>query len=64
MLEFFLFLFLLIPLSEEMVIGWTDVGIGCVAGVLICLGRIFISIGVSNGLAGPAQALMSTHALH
>ena len=62
--EFFLFIFLLFPLSSEMNVEWRDIAIGSVAGCLICLGRVFISIGVSVGLAGPAQALMSTHAIH
>ena len=30
----------------------------------MCLGRIFVTIGVAVGLAGPAEALMSTHALY
>ena len=34
------------------------------AGMLMCLGRIFVTIGVAVGLAGPAEALMSTHALY
>ena len=63
-LEFGLFLFLLYPLSHEMTIGWREIGIGAGAGILICLGRIFISVGVSTGLAAPAQALMSTNSLH
>ena len=32
--------------------------------MLMCLGRIFVTIGVAVGLAGPAEALMSTHALY
>ena len=34
------------------------------AGLLMCLGRVFVTIGVAVGLAGPAEALMSTHALY
>lgn len=34
------------------------------AGMLMCLGRVFVTIGVAVGLAGPAEALMSTHALY
>ena len=64
MCEYALYTFLLIPLSDEIDIGWKEIGIGAGAGVLMCLGRIFISIGVSTGLAAPAQALMSTLALH
>ena len=30
----------------------------------MCLGRVFVTIGVAFGLAGPAEALMSTHALY
>ena len=64
LVEFGLFLFLLIPLSDELVIGWKEVALGSIAGILICLGRICIAIAVSVGLAGPSQSLMSTHALH
>ena len=62
--EFALFCIFLYPLSQEMTIGWREIGIGSAAGTLICLGRIFISIGISTGLAAPAQALMSTNSLH
>lgn len=64
MLEFILLSFFLIPLRNKFDYNWTDLIIGSVAGILICSGRICISIGVSKGLAGPAQSLMSTHALH
>lgn len=30
----------------------------------MCLGRVSVTIGVAVGLAGPAEALMSTHALY
>ena len=65
-LEFALYMFFFIPLSQnaDFEIGFREILIGGVAGCLICLGRIFISIGVSVGLAAPAQSLMSTHALH
>ena len=64
LIEFFIMSFLLIPLSDKLDIGWKELAIGGIAGVLICTSRICISIGVSLGLAGPAQSLMSTHALH
>ena len=64
MIEFAIFCIVLYPLSQEMTIGWRELGIGAVAGCLICASRIFISIGISTGLAAPAQALMSTHAFH
>ena len=51
-------------MSEEITIRLQELLIGGVAGILISSGRILISIGVSLGLAGPAQSLMSTHALH
>ena len=56
----------LIPLSknDEFTITWNDLAIGMAAGMLMCLGRIFVTIGVAVGLAGPAEALMSTHALY
>ena len=62
--EFGLFCLFLIPLSQELTIGWREIGIGAAAGTLICLGRIFLAIAISNGLAAVVQALMSTHALH
>lgn len=37
---------------------------GSIAAFLIGNGRILIAIAVAEGIAGPAQALMSTHALH
>ena len=37
---------------------------GSIAAFLISNGRILIAIAVAEGIAGPAQALMSTHALH
>lgn len=49
---------------DDFTIGWRELGIGAAAGTLIGLGRLFIAIGVSIGLAAPAQSLMSTHSLH
>ena len=65
-LEFFILSMFLFPLSEnpDFTITWEDLGIGMAAGLLMCLGRIFVTIGVAIGLAGPAEALMSTHALY
>ena len=56
----------LFPLSnnDEFTITWADIAVGASAGMLMCLGRIFVTIGVAVGLAGPAEALMSTHALY
>lgn len=64
--EFFILTCFLIPLSNnsEFTITWTDLGIGTAAGLLMCLGRVSVTIGVAIGLAGPAEALMSTHALY
>ena len=64
--EFLILSFFLIPLSNnpDFTITWKDLGIGMAAGMLMCLGRIFVTIGVAVGLAGPAEALMSTHALY
>ena len=53
-IEYFICILFLFPLSHEVVIGWKEIGIGCVAGILICLARICIAIGVSQGLAGPS----------
>ena len=38
--------------------------VGTFAGILICAGRILIAIAVSEGIAAPAQSLMSTHAVY
>ena len=37
---------------------------GSVAGVLMGLAYVLIAEGIAKGIAGPVQALMSTHALH
>ena len=65
-IEFFVLTLFLIPLSNnaDFTITWEAVGYGTLAGLLMCLGRIFVTIGVAVGLAGPAEALMSTHALY
>ena len=65
-LEFFILTMFLFPLSSstDFTITWTDLGIGMAAGLLMCMGRVFVTIGVAIGLAGPAEALMSTHALY
>ena len=46
-----------------MTIEWKDLLIGGLAGTLIEASIVLISIGVVIGKAGPAQALMSTHAI-
>lgn len=63
--EFFLLSFFFIPLyfRDDYDFQWIDLAIGAAAGVLISSGRILISVSIAIGLAGPAQALMSTHAL-
>ena len=43
---------------------WTDLARGSLAAFFITVGRILIAEAISVGIAGPAQALMSTHALH
>ena len=58
--EFCLFL---IPLSKVMDITANDLMVGAAAEVLMESARVGIAYGVHIGLAGPAQALMSTHAL-
>ena len=64
-IEFFVLTLFLIPLSNtDFTITWTDLAIGAGAGLLMCMGRVFVTIGVAIGLAGPAEALMSTHALY
>ena len=56
LVEFFVYTLFLIPLSqvEGFEMGSREIGLGALAGVLICCGRIFISVGISVGLAGPA----------
>ena len=56
----------LIPLIKyyDFTPTWIDYAWGSLAGFLIVNGWIFIAIAVSEGIAGPAQSLMSTHALH
>jgi len=61
--EFALFSLLLIPLSYRFEFTLKDLVIGGIAGTLASLGRVFIAIGVADGIAGPAQAMMSTHAI-
>lgn len=67
-LEFFILTLFLIPLQNnpetDYIINWEDMWVGGAAGFLMCMGRIFVTIGVAIGLAGPAEALMSTHALY
>ena len=65
-IEFFVLSMFLIPLSgnPDFTITMNDIWLGTAAGLLMCLGRIFVTIGVAVGLAGPAEALMSTHALY
>ena len=65
-LEFFILTMFLFPLSSsgDFTITWSDLGVGMAAGLLMCMGRVFVTIGVAIGLAGPAEALMSTHALY
>ena len=59
-----LFCLFLISLTEKMEITWRDIGLGFAAELLMETSRILLSYGISIGLAGPAQALMSTHALY
>ena len=46
-----------------MTITINDILVGAVAEGLMETSRVLLSFGVEKGLAGPAQALMSTHAL-
>ena len=63
-IEYLILCFFLIPLASTFDYTFKDLLIGAVAGILASLGRVFIAIGVADGLAGPAQACMSTHAIH
>ena len=65
-LEGILTSFLLIPLFKQysFTFEWTDLAWGSLAGFLMTAGRILIAIAVAEGIAGPAQSLMSTHALY
>ena len=66
LIEFGLYLVLFIPLlsNPDVNLTYQDMVIGSIAGCLIALARILLCYAISNGLAGPAQSLMSTHALH
>jgi len=55
---------ILLVKDEEFYFTWQVFGIGAAAGIMIGLGRIFIAIAIVSGIAAPAQALMSTFALH
>lgn len=59
------FCFFLISLADEMTrtIEFKDILIGAAAEGLMETSRVLLSYGIAVGLAGPAQALMSTHAL-
>ena len=57
------FCLFLIPLSKVMDITANDLLLGAAAEALMESARVCIAYGVHIGLAGPAQALMSTHAL-
>ena len=46
LLEFILFLFLLAPLSQQLIIGWKEIAVGSISGILFCLGRITIVIAI------------------
>ena len=55
---------ILLVKGEEFDYTWQVFGIGAAAGIMIGLGRILMAIAVAVGIAAPAQALMSTHALY
>ena len=50
-------------LQEKMTIEWKDLLIGGAAGTLMDTAIVFISLAITQGKAGPAQALMSTDSL-
>ena len=45
-------------------LSWFDMMEGTLAGVMMGMAYVLIAVGIANGIAGPVQALMSTHALH
>ena len=58
-----IFCFFLLPLKSEMTITVEDILVGAAAEGLMETARVLLAYGIEKGLAGPAQALMSTHAL-
>ena len=52
--EYLFLSFLLIPLADKFEYTQKDLLIGSAAGILAALGRVFIAIGVADGIAGPA----------
>ena len=50
--------------DDDFPLTFNNILIGTAAGTLMTLGRLFVSLAVAIGIAGPAQAMMSTHALH
>ena len=65
MFEFAICCFFWFPLSStDFRPDLTQVIIGIIAGCLMSLARVFISVAVSIGLAAPANSLMTTHSIH
>ena len=65
-IEFFVLTLFLIPLSgsTDFNIEAKDMLVGTGVGFLMCMARVLIAIGFAIGLAGPAEALMTTTALY
>ena len=43
---------------------WRTIIVGAISGTLMDSGSLLMGIAVAIGIAGPAQALMSTHSIH
>uniref|UniRef100_A0A7S3CMZ1 EamA domain-containing protein n=1 Tax=Strombidium rassoulzadegani TaxID=1082188 RepID=A0A7S3CMZ1_9SPIT len=55
-------LFLILYMRENQ-LEMDQILMGSLSGWLMVLGRIFIAVGIAEGVAGPAQAIMSTNGI-
>ena len=59
-----IFMLHLMKTDHDYSLSWFDVAEGTLAGTMMGLATVLIAVAIAVGIAGPAQALMSTHALH
>ena len=50
--------------AHNYALSWFDMAEGTLAGAMMGMAYVLIAVGIAIGIAGPVQALMSTHALH
>ena len=51
-------------LTKDFEWTWRTIIVGAISGTLMDSGSLLMGIAVAIGIAGPAQALMSTHLIH